>query len=494
MDKFPAFVNAFETLCAELLVSMKEGDVALYSFLSRARTSAVAYEGLVDAVGTSNPSGLDIGSFLSQLDRLCNPTALVGISLKGARKAYGDMFLASGVGPGTSAGTGMHITWPHTGEFNENQDIWNQVLFDNEKYRTAIMPRYRALLQWFLVSSKPHSNPQGTSICSVSMASDTTVAVDPNALIVSATAEEDTDTGGFRVETKISADVTQVWVEYGIDLTTPLRPFLRDKGYAPRDDEFLFLLGGDVIGDYNGSIFLADWDQKFYFLNITSSETNEERGFEALYVYDEGDGSKKVPAMYFPDDKREDVAGLGLLDYLFFDPEFWERNGGRFSFLKFSVDEAVGRINNNLNLFVSDEDNGFAEKPREAGGMIIPLIYVDAFIQGQSISTLPGGFNQTVIEWKTDLSYNLLTTHADRVFSVVPSTDAVILNVYAFNHGDPEAKPESRSYDVIRRIKDINDDYLETSPPTWSSSSSIFHRKSPAGGITALITIGCLVL
>jgi hypothetical protein len=504
-DKFDIFVVAWENLFIEILDKLYAGDASLYSFLSRARASSVAYEGLVDTVGTANPSSVDIGSFLTELQVQCNPTAQLGLDLKATREAYADMIIAEGIGVGTSPGTGMHITWPHKAEYANNPDLWNQVLFENPDFMTNILPNFRAFLQWFLSSSPPNNHAQqAPSLCSKSVVS-TIIADDPNALILNATAYENTTTDYFTINAEISSNVTQMWVEYGIDLSTPLRPFLREKGYTPRDDEFLFLLGGDVVGEYNGSNFKAAWDQNFYFLNVTStnsssSSTNssnsssQSEGFEALYVYDEGDGSKKVPVMYFPDRQREELARLGLLDYLFFDQAFWERNGARFSFLKFSVDEANGRINDNLNLFISDEVNGFAEHPRELGGLIVPLIYVNAFIQGQSISILPGGFNQTIIEWRSTLSYNIIATEADRVFNVVPSTDAVIVNVYAFNHGEPDAEPDKRTYDVIRRIYEVTDDYVETEAPSlWSGGVSCLTRIREGLGMTALLTLACLL-
>ena len=61
---------------------------------------------------------------------------------------------------------------------------------------------------------------------------------------------------------------------------------------------------------------------------------------------------------------------------------------------QFSVDEAEGRINNNLALYTANKAGTFSEQPRAAGGLLIPLIYIDAYIQGRKLDTLPGGFNQ----------------------------------------------------------------------------------------------------
>lgn len=145
------------------------------------------------------------------------------------------------------------------------------------------------------------------------------------------------------------------------------------------------------------------------------------------------------------------VSPLSL--YQFFDFDFWVEQGARYSFLTFSTDDAIGRINDNLALFTSNGDNGFAELPKEDGGMIMPIIYIDAFIQERKLDILPGGFNQTVIEWNPSLHYNVLTTNASRIFEVIPGTDAVVMNVYAYNHGDPSREPEARYYDVIRESR-----------------------------------------
>lgn len=270
-------------------------------------------------------------------------------------------------------------------------------------------------------------------------------------------------------------------VEYGIDLSTPLKPVLESKGYQPTDDEYLYLLGGDVAGNYAGARYSADWNKQFYFLNITGTNT-----FEALYVFDQGDGSRKVPAMYFPEANREDVANLQFLDYLFFDFDGWIKKGARFSFLKFSEDEASGRINDNLSLFVSNQAGVFAEQPRSAGGLMIPLVYIDAYIQGRKLNTLPGGFNQTVISWSENLDYNILTTPADRIFDVIPSTDAIVVNMYAFNHGDPLADPDVRYYDVRRERGQLTDGFQIQPDTSDTESTSSAASTSLTAGLTAL--------
>jgi len=481
--KFETFISTFESFSADLLSLLQGGDVSLYSFVSRARSAAVSFEGIVDAVGSQNPSALDLGSWMEEFQTLCNPGDTLGTDLQTALTAYTEMFVEVGVGEGTQPGTGMHLTWPNQGEYASDTALWDQVLFNNENYVTQITPNFNTFLEWFLTSSTPsggadsvcgkgatlpdtasdnaaeNSNAGGNGGGNDNNAggnSEGNAAENSNAggnsaeaagsgLIVEDSFSVDDATGLFTVDATIKPEVSQMLVEYGIDLSTPLKPVLEEKGYEPQDDEYLILLGGDVAGTYDGSDFTAAWDQNFYFLNITGTNT-----FEALYVFDQGDGSKKIPAMYFPEENREDVANLQFLDYLFFDFDYWVEQGARFSFLKFSVDEAVGRINDNLSLFISNEAGVFAEQPRAAGGMMIPLIYIDAYIQGRKLNTLPGGFNQTVISWSEELDYNILTTPTDNIFNVITDADAVVLNMYAFNHGDATVEPDVRYYDVRR--------------------------------------------
>ena len=184
----------------------------------------------------------------------------------------------------------------------------------------------------------------------------------------------------------------------------------------------------------------------------------------------------------------------------FFDFQYWVEQGAQYSFLTFSTDEAEGRINDNLALFTSNGDNGFAELRKEDGGMIMPIIYIDAYIQERKLDILPGGFNQTVIEWSPNLDYNILTTNSSRIFEVVSETDAVVMNMYAYNHGDPNQEPEVRYYDVIRQSRKGDALFLEDGEAVEiegvdlpsailnSASSSIRNTEALGFAVTALST------
>ena len=318
--KFPTFIEVFEEFVGELLTLLENGDRSLHAFVSRSRASAVAYEGIADAVGSKNPSALDIGSWLESFRILCTPDSSIpfGENLQNALDTYNEMLVVSTVGEGTSPGTGMHITWPEQGEYANNEAFWNQVLFDNPTYVTTIVPNFRAFLEWFLSSGSPSDGIGETSdsICNQRAENDATDVVDrpddvPGVLILADSASLDTDTGIFKVEATISLDVSQMLVEYGVDLSEPFGGVLIEKGVEPTDEDYLFLLGGDVAGKYERTNYTAGWDQNFYFLNISGIGT-----FEALYVRDEGDGSKTIPTMFFPEENAAGLADLQYLDYL----------------------------------------------------------------------------------------------------------------------------------------------------------------------------------
>ena len=142
-DNFATFITAFESLSADLTSTLKAGDISLHTFISRARAASVAFEGIVDVVGSQWPSGLDIGSFLENFKTLCNPSGAIGTDLETAINAYNNMFEEVGIGEGTAAGTGMHITWPTQSEFDANAPLWDQVLFSNVNYATSIIPEFK---------------------------------------------------------------------------------------------------------------------------------------------------------------------------------------------------------------------------------------------------------------------------------------------------------------------------------------------------------------
>ena len=152
----------------------------------------------------------------------------------------------------------------------------------------------------------------------------------------------------------------------------------------------------------------------------------------------------------------------------------WRDAGASYGFLKFSVDEADGRVNDNLALYVPNAAGNLAEQPREAGGLILPLVQIDASVDGRKLSTLPGGFNQTVISWSPDLNYNVLTTPARNIFDVIPSAGNVVMAMYALNNGNADVEPDVRYYNVTIAKEVVTEvpDPVVTEPPLPSPTDS----------------------
>lgn len=108
-----------------------------------------------------------------------------------------------------------------------------------------------------------------------------------------------------------------------------------------------------------------------------------------------------------------------------------------------------------------------------------------------------------MIEWKPDIDYNVIVRPAARIFEVIPSTDAIVLNVYAYNHADLEAEPDVRYYDVIRKTRtgDLYTDSpvmapmapgAEAAEPNGSDNGSGSVRFGGSWGTFMLVGIGIL--
>ena len=67
------------------------------------------------------------------------------------------------------------------------------------------------------------------------------------------------------VDSEIALSVSYVLVEYGINLTTPLRSLLEDEGYEARADDSLYLKAGDVQVSYDHATMISQWNRDFYF-------------------------------------------------------------------------------------------------------------------------------------------------------------------------------------------------------------------------------------
>jgi hypothetical protein len=149
LAKYDIFLNSWDALSAELRRLLTRKDPEVYTQMNRARNAAIAFESVVDDVGTNGPSAADIGSFMHIFANGCVPSPGSSLEslLSNAQNAYVAMFLERGVGEGTPEATGMHVIWPVRREFAAYQTFYQERLFDTTlPYATAAAPEWLELL------------------------------------------------------------------------------------------------------------------------------------------------------------------------------------------------------------------------------------------------------------------------------------------------------------------------------------------------------------
>lgn len=467
-EKYETFLEIWESMSEALLYSLKEEDPSLYAFVSRAQQSAIAFDGGADGSEDFHPSSLDIGSFLRQLLTLCNPTGSnLIVVLDVTKDVYNEMFITRGHGPGSAAGTGMHVTWPSQAQYAANTELWDTILFNQTNSVTRHTPIFRKLLRWFLSSSPPGGDHDG-SVCN-----ERAVAInetDGGPLIITEQGGQDDATGIMDIlRASIASSVSQVEVLYGIDLTAAFTSLLFEAGYERQQDEYWYLLGGDAPGRYFKSEYRASWDKHFFFFNISGE-------LDPVYVSDRQDGAKQIHVLYFPTDHQDVVANLTLEDYLLFDWEHWKQMGGQTGFLIFSVD-ILGNVNDNLALFTRNEHGVLAEQPRKGGGSIIPLVYVDAYWQGKRLDVIPGGLNRKFYSWSPENDCQVARVPAKDVSNVIPVMETILVNMYAHSVVNTNIYSEIRYFDALKPeaggrfspVAEKTNVPLETSVPVLNS-------------------------
>jgi hypothetical protein len=227
--------------------------------------------------------------------------------------------------------------------------------------------------------------------------------------------------------------------------------------------------------------------------------------FESVYAIDTGGGAKRVPVIYFPDDACVAFATLANLDFLFYDPSYWFSLGGLGGFMTFSVDEKNGEPLNNTALFLLTGRGGlaFLELPRNVGGFILPIVSVQAFIQGTELYTMPGGFNQTILNWNEDLEFGFSKTLADDILTLIPSMDGVVTLAGARSMKGGAVESSVDFFDVLQNKKtpigsndssngeestNGSDNATTTDPPEMNTSDGSATTDAPDGETDDMMT------
>ena len=438
---FSAFLAAWETLSSELKTVLDaNNDPEFFAALSRARATAISFEGLfTDSSGT--PSAMDIGSFLDNLERICGLSTSTNLFAAhgAALSAYNAMFVARGNGPGTAEATGMHIAWPLKNQYLSDPQKFNRLLFDlSYVYASGDAPNWIAFLQTYYQTSTPLSG--GASVCTNTLQADLTPTT-PNQLLLNP--QLTFSNAGSTVSSALTLTTDYVLAEYGLDVTTlafgrrlqdslekkkrrtfstasahsrlgrPTRTLMdNDSGKLERfrktqlerrtnTDNLFYLLGGELFLSFDGSRVTGTWDDHYFFLERSDGDG------DSVYVTDHGNGQKSFPVCYFaannPVTSANFEALLSVADaklYL----------GCIEGFVVFSdtgstsASKSTSNFDSQYSLYVYDDNTPPQELPPYLGGQIVPVsrTYVYDAASDTLVTQVVGGFLETVLAWGVD--------------------------------------------------------------------------------------------
>jgi hypothetical protein len=415
---FNAFHKAWEALSSQMLTILaSDRDPNFYAALSRARDATLSFSGYL-----GDNTAIDIGSFLDQLYSICDPDiSSLAPLINLTRATYVEQFLLRGVGTGTAAATGMHVTWPGKGEYRADPEFFDTELFS--AYYDDDAPEWMSFLLTFLNATTPTEAGEN-SACLASMES----ALEPafaGQLLLNPTMES-TDTGSF-VFSEIPLTADLVIVQYGLVLNhwlsqRRLREKLANakssrtstdpsasKGHTRHGKrhlsqsqrkvqagsyvDFYYLYAGDVPVQYVGPVAAAAFDYFFYYMVFPG-------GYENVYVTDYGGGQQSFPVCYFsPDNERSpsDLAGIVVVENA-------EVNLGC---IRGEVFFSLGENFTHFTLYANN-DGTFIEVPLDAGGQISPILNVELQVGGEIVWNFVGGLNETIVDWGYDNGLDLL--------------------------------------------------------------------------------------
>ena len=464
---YPAFRDAWDALCSAMADIIASGDDAdFHASLMRARGNTLSFEGVLDFPSNEISAAMDIGDFFENLFQLCNPdeSSELFMLMVNASNAYSEMFVSSGVGPGTTRkASGMHITWVSKQAFLDSPQFYEPAVFPSTSSSPLIgAPNYQRFLRWFYYSSTPTEN-FGPSVCGTSSKSSRSptspseLLIDPAIVFVDAINTE--------VRSEITRNVDLVSVEYGIDVTyllqdTDVRRRLdesarrqqarrlegdkpprsafagrrdamkwryrenSDRTQGPQGDEVLgtedyyLIYGGDVAVEYNGSNVVAYWDSTFYW--IQSGDV-----LEPVYAFDNGEDLKSIPVCYF--DQNNPVTSVQLSLGVTVD-EAIQDLGCEFGFLSFSAaEDSDGKVT----LYVY-RGNKLSEVSLATGRNIVPISYIEYSVGDLYVDELLGGFNSVVVPWTLESNFTFFSL-SDAANLEAFGSDVAFLQIFAYD-------------------------------------------------------------
>lgn len=514
-QKYAAFLQSWDALCAAFLELLQAGtDGTFLAYLHRSRSQAIDFPSALDERGTKQQnSALDVGDFLTTFQALCNPKegSTIATLLPQTLDAYNAMLETKGVGAGTKAGTGLHVTWPHRQAYNQHKDKMDDFLLESKEELYVDAPHYLEFLKAYLTVATASVTE---SVCAtgavVEGAGDEILLLDPTLQVVSESQ--------VLVQADLKLETDMAIVEYGIDINTfvnseerfrtrrrkkrrSLKDGTANKGFAdhpprqsnrysrrrPRrrrrlqtdeDEESYFVLfGGDVQGNYSGPSYQARWNRRFFSLNQQVADA-----YETVFVYDDGeDGARSMPVLYFPPDT--DVHQDGFVEFGTSWEEGEDELGGLYGFLTFSVDPQTQQPMDNLILFTASDNSPTSpiqETPRSARGSIAPIVFVDGYFEDEyyPVDTLVGGFNGTVFPWNETAELSLSTV-TDVEYQKFFEADTIVVDIYAYDFDvEDEELEDWISFDVLTSSNKDDDVTKLDSPQVFESSA--YSSSSPA--------------
>jgi len=416
--KFELFRDSFEQLSAELGSLLDAGDdPGISAAVEQAQKEAVNF-------GFSFPL-IDIGSFLSNLQDICNPfpESMLAALLFIAAFMYEDMFVVAGFAENALEGTGMHVLFPFREDYQYQFESLDPLLFEDPATATLTAPKWLSFMKSFFSDQTTLYGP--SAVCS-SIGGFPFIAMDPT-LVPSAPTPSPPTTPGAPPPPTILPVFPPVQPPIPPDL------FLDEELSMTADGRFLVeaiitptvsasvqfgirldLLGDSVYGGrvattYDGLILMASWDDIFYLIGDGSGPGH------LFYVEDRGGGAKIGSVMYFPPDTITADADVQKISV-----EEAETLGGTYasiSFLDSSSDEGI-----EFSLFATSS-NGLtiSEVIPSNGGFIVPIVQTGAFPYE---AVLGGLLDEVILPWSS--AVELTRQSSEQVTAGFASSSAII--------------------------------------------------------------------
>lgn len=535
-DNFRQEFEAFVTELADLIYF--ETDPEYYASIQRTRAVVTAFDSISDNPGTRFPSAVDIGSFLSKFDEQCSlsQSSPIRSSYDRTLAAYDQMFTARGYGVGTKPSTGMALYWPSKQQYNAEPWYIEDELWHIDDGDTSYA--WLDFVEVYLNSTTPLSS-NGASACTNTLSSEVEIEYEGQLLLNPQVFKLSV---GIMAESDITINTDVAYTEYGFYLEGAAR---RRLGYGARRlsnlhsrprtsigkrmknnraaslatnpkkrslqyEEYTVIFHGALPSNYDGPTYSGYWNEYIYILHEYGDNNDTVAENVLVYADDQGDGSLSIPVLYFPPSITVDDSTILPFVTLVEDALVM---GGAYGELQYTIDELTGEVISPVSLYTNadagDVASAIYEKPRDAGGSIVPVVFAEeGFADGEfEFVEYVGrvhGWNDGLDVAPIDLSiYADFFGRDAMVFDMyaidldLPETEigAVDLHLFGFNLTDGTI--ESLMYDEEFPEETVEDTVEEGSPEEtettpMDTTSGCNNRATPCFvvlGATTIVTL-----